>query len=124
MRPIKPLTDNSHDDGGLPRRYLLHEGEDLVDDEPLVEVREELAEADEAVDAHRQQRRRHAQLLDPRQQRVLHGLVVEQPYKLGEFHYGLLKLFVCLYTVCFNFGKNNEHITYIYINNFISVTKH
>ena len=75
---VAQLTDDAHDDRGLPGGDLLHEGEDLVDDEPLVEVRQELPQADEAVDAHREQRRRDAQLLDPRQQRVLHRLVVEE----------------------------------------------
>ena len=41
-------------------------------------MREQLAEADEAVDADGEQGRRDAELLDLGQQRVLHGLVVEQ----------------------------------------------
>lgn len=30
------LTDDAHDDGGLPGGDLLEHGEDLVDDQPLV----------------------------------------------------------------------------------------
>ena len=42
---------------------------------------EQLPDADERVDPNGQQVGVDAQLLDARQQRVLHRLVVEQPYR-------------------------------------------
>ncbi len=41
IRLIGPLTYNAHDDRGLPGRDLLKKWQDLVDDKPLVQVREQ-----------------------------------------------------------------------------------
>ena len=59
----------------------MHHGQDLIDDQPLVQTAQELADADEAVDANGEQRGRDAELLDPGEHSILHGLVVKQTFK-------------------------------------------
>ena len=52
----------------------MQHGENVVQDQPLVQMLEELADANQAVDTDRQQTRVDAKLLDPRQQGCLGSL--------------------------------------------------
>ena len=56
----------------------MQHGENVVQDQPLVQMLEELADANQAVDTDRQQTRVDAKLLDPRKQGSFRGLELQQ----------------------------------------------
>ena len=56
----------------------MQHGENVVEDQPLVQMLEELADANQAVDTDRQQTRVDAKLLDPRQQGCLGSLELQK----------------------------------------------
>ena len=71
------ITNDCHDNSRFPGRYLLQHWQNLIHDQPLVQVLEQLADADQSVDSDREEVGVDAQLLDAGQQGIFHSLVIE-----------------------------------------------
>ena len=74
---VNLITNDCHDNSRFPGRYLLQHWQNLIHDQPLVQVLEQLADADQSVDSDREEVGVDAQLLDAGQQGIFHSLVIE-----------------------------------------------